>query len=85
LGCNNSWIIDNLPNGIKKLTLLWDFKLPLDNLPNEIKRIIFNKDNYNKKLNSLPEFIEYIKLPLYYKFPIDNLPKNLLTIECPDN
>ena len=96
LGCNNQYIIDNIPNSIKTLKLINHFNLELNNLPNSIESIIFITDhenycynrrwnkiyNYEKELNNLPNSVKYLYLPCDYDLVIKRFPKNLIKIYC---
>lgn len=96
LGCNNQYIIDNIPNSVKTLKLINYFDLELNNLPNSIENIIFMKDdkhynynchwneiyNYDKELNNLPNSVKYLYLPYDYNLVIKRFPKNLIKIYC---
>lgn len=95
LGCNNQYIIDNIPNSVKTLKLINHFNLELNNLPNSIESIIFITDlehycynynyKYNKELNNLPNSVKYLYLPCDYKLLIKRFPKNLIKIYCNRN
>lgn len=72
LKCNNSCILNNLPNGIEDLELCVD--IPLDNLPTGIKKIKLFNNNYPFELNNLPNTIELLKIPNNYKLKIKHYP-----------
>jgi hypothetical protein len=96
LGCNNTYITNNLPSSIIELYLINDFNLPLDNLPCGIKKISFTNPNLRKckynivlyedrskfsnSLNCLPDSVEIIELHEYYNKNILNFPGNLKSI-----
>ena len=81
LNCNNSYIIDYLPDNIDELELGYDFNLELNNLPTSIKKITFDKySKYNKKLNCLPKFLECLLLPENYDKKLLNISNNLKII-----
>ena len=74
LDCNNIHIINNLPNGVEELVLLYYFNLELNDLPNSIKIISFDSDSsYDKELNNLPKSLEKLYLPEKYDKEIKNI------------
>ena len=83
LACDNTSIIDYLPESIEELELDYDFNLELNNLPNSIKKIRFY--NYNKELNCLPSSVELLQLPFNYTHKILNIPKGLKKVICSSN
>ncbi len=73
LDCNNSYIIDSLPNSIVELELNYSFNLQMDNLPTLIKKIIIcHCGSYDADLNCLPVFVEELQLNKNYKKRIKN-------------
>ena len=84
LGCNNKYIIDNIPNNVEELD--YGFNLELNNLPTSIIKLTFQKYcKYNKELNCLPNFIEQIQLNEEYDKQIKNIQKSLKKIICSSN
>ena len=63
--CNNQYLIDNLPNSIKKLTIYYH-KEKLNNLPNSIKYLELN--DYNLKIKKIPKNLETIKCYNNYEY-----------------
>jgi len=85
LYCNNSYIIDYLPDNIEELELGDYFNLELNNLLTSIKKITFDKYNqYKHELNCLPKFLECLQLPCLYDKKILNISDNLKII-CSKN
>lgn len=60
INSNNHYVIGNLPNNIKHLTLGYFFNLPLDNAPSSLTKIITQNKDYMYKY-SMP----YISSDLY--------------------
>ncbi len=86
LNCNNSYIIDSLPNSIIELELGYTFNLEMNNLPTSIKKLVICKySDYNMDLNCLPDFVEELQLNDSYKKRILNIPSNLKKLICDKN
>ena len=85
LDCNNSYIIDYLPDNIEELELGCNFNLELNNLSISIKKIAFEIDSYYEhELNCLPKFLECLQLPCSYDKKLLNISDNLKII-CSKN
>lgn len=82
INSNNLKQINNLSNSLKKLTLDYNFKLPIDNLPNSIENLSILNSSYNHELNNLPLSIKYLQISLSYDKKILNMPKNLQLFKC---
>jgi hypothetical protein len=85
LNCNNTSLMEHLPDTIEELNLGPRFNLNLDNLPSSIKKIIFDKNDYymyNEKLNCLPNQLEILQLPANYIYQIFPIPKSLVKVIC---
>ena len=86
MGALYSHSLDNLPQGLLKLTVvgqidmntIYELKTPLDNLPNTIITLdILCK--YNHSLDMLPDSIETLNI-IFYDKKINKLPANLKKI-----
>jgi len=79
--------IDNLPNGIKKITFGKSFNQPIDHLPETIEYLCFEGD-FNQPIDKLPSGVKEISFQCnmcldnisMFNQPIDNLPKGLVKL-----
>ena len=83
LDCNNTHLIENLPNSLVELELNYNLNLELNNLPSNLKKIVIqSQSKFNKELNNLPNSIEEIILNVSYNKQIKNIPQNFKKITC---
>lgn len=81
INCNNSFVIDNLPNSLEQIYFDSKFNLEINNLPNSLKKINFTEYSpFKKPLDNLPDSVEILNLPFNYAKKINKLPKNLTMI-----
>ena len=83
LDCNNSYLIEQLPDTIEEINIGLYFNLKLMNLPSSIKKITFEHwSNYDEELNCLPHGLLILQLPHYYNEQIHSIPKSLTKLIC---
>lgn len=66
--CNIPYLLNNLPNSLKKLVLGESFNLALNNLPNSIEHIEILNWEYNERIDPIPLNLTLIKCPRYFKY-----------------
>lgn len=70
--------LDNLPVGIKELTLNSRFNQPLDYLPYGLEVLKFQSGSiFSHSLDNLPLTIKIVEIPLLYNHEINCLPKSV--------
>ena len=83
LDCNNSYLIEQLPDTIEEINIGLYFNLKLMNLSSSIKKITFEHwSNYDEELNCLPSGLIVLKLPGTYDLQIKNIPIGLTKLIC---
>jgi hypothetical protein len=79
LGYQFNQSLDNLPHGIRDLTLSYKFNQSLDNLPSSIINLTLG-DCFNQEINNLPSGIINLTLGNSFNQCLDNLPNNISKI-----